>query len=89
MYLRVAKFALFAAVAAMIVPVAFLTGVLQHRAERHCIYRRYRGEGHPYQWPGLRKLFRAIRDAVANWLAEKECYRAPVQETDPNLSVRV
>ena len=40
MALRLVKIALFAAAAAMIVPVAFLTAVLQHRAERHRIYRR-------------------------------------------------
>lgn len=92
MILRLAKTAFFAAAAAMIVPVAFLTGVLQHRAELHRIYRRYRGEGCLYRrlrLRSLRKLFRAVRDAVAGWLAEEECYRIPIQETDPHPSVMV
>jgi len=30
-----------------------------------------------------------VRDAVEDWLAEEECYRTPVQETDPHPSVMV
>ena len=92
MFLRLVKSTLFAAAAAMIVLVAFLFGVLQHRAQLYWNFRRYPGEGHRYRrarFASLRKLFWAVRDAVARWMAEEDYYRTPLEETNPHPSVMV
>lgn len=86
------KSALFAAAVVMIVLVALLFGVLQHRVRLHWNRRRHPREGNPYRPPrlqSLRKLFWAVCDSVAVWLAEEGCYRIPQQETNPHPSVMV
>jgi len=91
MFLKLVKSALFAAAAAVIVFVAVLFGVLQHRAQVRWNYYRYPEEGHPYRRAKLQsllKLFWAIHDAVALWMTEGY-YRTPLQETNPHPSVMV
>ena len=73
MFLRLVKSALFAAAAAMIGLVAFLSEVLQYEHS-------YTGTTadileHPHRPPGLQslsKLFWTIGGAVAHWLAEED-----------------